>query len=134
MPAGVSVVIENGFATIDFVDPKLKGPGLSKLLKVTPPELVMKRTGVGPRAAVYVVPESYARLAGLHDEPAESATPDEPATPEVKHGYDDGKPDGDWSRAALNEYAANLGLDPAEYKNAALILAAIRAKEAENTA
>lgn len=40
--------------------------------------------------------------------------------------YDDGKPDADWSRKRLNEYAVKLGLDPKQYSNAEKMLAAIR--------
>ncbi|NOR03693.1 hypothetical protein HGK72_26945 [Mycolicibacterium fortuitum] len=66
MPAGVDVVVEDGFATIEFVDRSLRGPGLAKLLEVgTPPELIEKVTL--PRLA-YIVPEGNARLAGLLDE------------------------------------------------------------------
>lgn len=68
MPAGVEVVVENGFATIDFVDKTLRGPGLAKLLAIgTPPDAIEKLTREGPRA-VYVVPEGNAREAGLLDE------------------------------------------------------------------
>lgn len=66
MPVGVDVVVEDGFATIEFVDRSLRGPGLAKLLEVgTPPELIDKVTI--PRLA-YIVPEGNARLAGLLDE------------------------------------------------------------------
>lgn len=66
MPAGVDVVVEDGFATIEFVDRSLRGPSLAKLLEVgTPPELIEKVTL--PRLA-YIVPEGNARLAGLLDE------------------------------------------------------------------
>ncbi|WP_100458942.1 hypothetical protein [Mycobacteroides abscessus] len=68
MPAGVEVVVKEGFATIDFVDGTLRGPGLAKLLEVgTPPEAIEKLTREGPRA-VYVLPEGNAREAGLLDE------------------------------------------------------------------
>lgn len=66
MPAGVDVAVEDGFATIAFVDPSLRGPGLAALFAAgTPPELVEKVTR--PRVA-YTVPEGKARLAGLLDE------------------------------------------------------------------
>jgi hypothetical protein len=68
MPAGVLVVVENGFATIDFVDKAKRGPALAKLFEIgTPPEAIEKLTRSGPRA-VYVVPEGNAREAGLLDE------------------------------------------------------------------
>lgn len=41
-------------------------------------------------------------------------------------GYDDGLPDADWSRSALDAYAAGIGLDPKEFKNKPALLAAIR--------
>lgn len=75
MPAGIEVVVEEGFATIDFVDGTLRGPGLAKLLEVgTPPEAIEKLTREGPRA-VYVVPEGNAREAGLLDEATEHVAP-----------------------------------------------------------
>lgn len=75
MPAGIEVVVEEGFATVDFVDGTLRGPGLAKLLEVgTPPEAIEKLTREGPRA-VYVVPEGNAREAGLLDEATEYIAP-----------------------------------------------------------
>lgn len=75
MPAGIEVVVEEGFATIDFIDGTLRGPGLAKLLEVgTPPEAIEKLTREGPRA-VYVVPEGNAREAGLLDEATEYVAP-----------------------------------------------------------
>ena len=44
-------------------------------------------------------------------------------------GYDDGKPDEDWSRGALNSYASNLGLNAAAMPNKKAVLTAIRAAE-----
>jgi hypothetical protein len=68
MPAGVLVVVENGFATIDFVDKAKRGPALAKLFEIgTPPDAIEKLTRSGPRA-VYLVPEGNAREAGLLDE------------------------------------------------------------------
>lgn len=52
----------------------------------------------------------------------------EVASRDVK-GYDDGKPDADWSRAALNEYATRLGLDPNSFSNKKAVLDAIREVE-----
>lgn len=75
MPVGVEVVVEEGFATIDFVDGTLRGPGLAKLLAIgTPPDAIEKLTREGPRA-VYVVPEGNAREAGLLDEATEFVAP-----------------------------------------------------------
>lgn len=71
MPAGISVVVENGFATIDFVDKSLRGRGLARLFEIgTPPDAIEKQTRSGPRP-LYVVPEGNAREAGLLDEAAQ---------------------------------------------------------------
>lgn len=64
MPAGVEVVVEGGFATIEFVDPARRGPGLAALLEHTPPDLIEKVTRPAVR---YIVPEGNARAAGLLD-------------------------------------------------------------------
>jgi hypothetical protein len=66
VPSGVEVVVEDGFATIDFVDATLRGPGLQKLLEVGGPETVETLTRSGPRRR-YRVPEGNARAAGLLD-------------------------------------------------------------------
>jgi hypothetical protein len=67
MPVGIEVVVENGEATVDFVDPLLKGQGIAALLEVTPPKLVDKVTGPAARVR-YRVPEQFARAAGFLDE------------------------------------------------------------------
>lgn len=67
MPAGVNVVIDQGFAIIDFVNPKLRGPGLIELLRVGGPATIQSDSRRGPRK-VYIVPEGNAREAGLLDE------------------------------------------------------------------
>ena len=70
MPKGVDATVENGFATIEFVDQSLRGPGLAALFAAgTQPELVEKVTR--PRVA-YIVPEGNARAAGLLDEAIEA--------------------------------------------------------------
>jgi hypothetical protein len=71
MPKGVEVYVENGFAEIDFVDRRLRGPGLRALLEVTPPELVETLTRSGPRRR-YRVPTGNAAEAGLLDSPVKS--------------------------------------------------------------
>lgn len=43
--------------------------------------------------------------------------------------YDDGKPDADWTRKALDDYAAKIGLNPKNYGKKDDILAAIRDAE-----
>lgn len=50
--------------------------------------------------------------------------------PESTGSYDDGKPDMDWSRSALNDYATNLGItDAASLPNKQAVLDAIRVIE-----
>lgn len=66
MPKGIDVLIENGFATLDFVDRSTRGPGLAALLNNTPAVMVEKLTRSGPRVQ-YRVPEGNAREAGLLD-------------------------------------------------------------------
>lgn len=122
MPDGVEVTVEGGSAVIEFVDPSKRGPGLAALFAVgTPPELVEKRTRP---SVTYTVPEGNARLAGLLDV-------GEPAADDDGHGYDDGEPDMDWSRPALNKAAEKLGLDPKDYSNKELLLDAIRDAKAK---
>lgn len=125
MPEGVEVTIEDGVATVVFTDPALRLPGVGALLyAAVDPFDVQKVTH--PDVA-YVVPESVARGAGLVDDVV--IPPATPATPE-QHGYDDGKPDMDWSRAAMDEYAVGLGIDPKQHHNKGALLKAIRAAEA----
>ncbi|AVR55937.1 hypothetical protein SEA_YAHALOM_16 [Mycobacterium phage Yahalom] len=72
MPAGIEVVVEDGFATIDFLDPKLKGPALGRLIESGGPGVVepLTREKGSPRKR-YRVPEGNAREAGLLDEARE---------------------------------------------------------------
>lgn len=178
MPAGVEVVVEGGFATIEFVDPNKRGPGLAALLAHTPSELIEKVTRPAVR---YIVPEGNARAAGLLDKAsrvsalaapvvtsaadASGATPPEAPSVTELHaqtvrtgsysdefdkggvvvgsavvkpavaesglpptGYDDGFPDMDWSRKAIDAYAAALTppLDTTGEKNKQDAIAAIR--------
>lgn len=71
MPKGVEAVVEDGFATIDFVDPALRGPGLQKLIEIGGPEMIETITREGPRRR-YRVPEGNAREAGLIDSPVQA--------------------------------------------------------------
>lgn len=120
MPEGISVVVEDGFATFDFVDPKLKGPTLSKLIATYGPEVIETLTRTGPRR-LYRVPEGNAREVGLLDG---GGAPEAPVVASVTY---DGKPDADWHRAALNAYAAALGIpNPSALPNKGAILKAIR--------
>lgn len=122
MPEGVETTVEDGFATIHFADNEKRGPGLAALLEHTPPELIDKRTR--PRVT-YTVPEGNAREAGLLD-----GSFDDPGPAGDGQGYDDGEPDLDWSRPALDAAAVELGLDPAEYSNKPKLLDAIREAKA----
>ncbi|UVT31445.1 endonuclease VII [Mycobacterium phage Sejanus] len=159
MPEGVNVVVEDGFATVEFVDKKLGGPALAKVFaQGTPPELVEKRTR--PRVT-YTMPEGNARAAGLLDEADVPAAivdtteiPDGEAVPEpvlVEGGplpdgslpvletsgddapksWPDGEPNDDWKRPELDSYAAALGLDTRGLPNKDAVLKAIHDKEAE---
>lgn len=66
MPKGVETFVEGGFATVDFVDPNLKGAALAKLIEIGGPESVEVITRDGPRRK-YRVPEGNADAAGLVD-------------------------------------------------------------------
>lgn len=111
MPAGVDVVVDDGFATIDFVDRKLRGPGIARLLEAGGPETIEKLTG-GLRA-VYRVPEGNAREAGLLDEPVHGS---------VVHVAEDGTetpsvPDADGMHTLISTGYANGGLLPPVVNN-----------------
>lgn len=73
MPAGVNVMVDNGFATIDFVDRKLRGPALNALVEFGGAATVQKlsREKGAPRD-LYKVPEGNARAVGLLDEDTEA--------------------------------------------------------------
>ena len=61
---------------------------------------------------------------------APGSTVSAPTPPAPTSTYDDGLPDLDWSRAALNEYAVNLGItDAAALPNKQAVLDAIRVIE-----
>lgn len=125
MPDGVVVEVEDGFAIIDFVDRKKRGPGLRKLVERYGPEVIETLTRTGPRR-MYRVPEGNAREVGLIDTPPVPAAP-VAAAPAVT--YDDGFPDADWHRAALDEYAEKIGIaNAAKLPNKTAVLSAIRAR------
>ncbi|AYD82011.1 hypothetical protein I5G60_gp16 [Mycobacterium phage Saguaro] len=67
MPQGIIATVDDGFATIDFVDPSLRGPALTRLVEIGGPETIETLTRVGPRRQ-YRVPEGNAREAGLLDD------------------------------------------------------------------
>jgi hypothetical protein len=66
MAHGVIVTVEDGFAELDFTDPRLKATSLGVLLEIGGPESIDINTG-GTRRT-YIVPEGNAREAGLLDE------------------------------------------------------------------
>jgi hypothetical protein len=66
VPKGVEVVVENGFATIDFTDVSLRGPALQRLLEIGGPETIETLTREGPRRK-YRVPVGNVTEAGLLD-------------------------------------------------------------------
>lgn len=133
MPNGVEVLVEDGIASIEFVDPSLRGVGLTELFKHAPADQVHRLS----RPSVhYRVPVEYARAAGLLDEAAigESDDADEGA-----QGYDDGFPDMDWKRDAIDKFAAELEppagpLDTTGEPNKPAAIAAIKkaVEEAKN--
>jgi hypothetical protein len=66
MPEGIVATVDDGFATLDFVDPSLRGPALASLLEIGGPATIETITRQGPRRQ-YRVPEGNAREAGLLD-------------------------------------------------------------------
>ena len=182
MPKGIAVGVEDGAATIEFVDHTLRGVTLAELFKHTPdPSVVVKTT----RPLAYTVPVEVARAAGLLDEhrdepadvvgefvqpigietldadqlavvvdgagvehtgtlPTEGRSAEEPAPTETPAAeeptqtptYDDGLPDMDWSRPAINDFAAALTppLDVTGEKSKELAIKAIEDHQAANKA
>ncbi len=64
MPEGISVIVDDeGYANITFLDRRLRGPALGKLIAIGGAETVEKSTENG--YPVYRVPEGNARAAGL---------------------------------------------------------------------
>ena len=129
MPEGIITTIEDGFAVIDFIDPALRGPGLNRLIAAYGPEIIETLTRTGPRR-LYRVPEGNAREVGLLDEGLLVSEPVPVAEQSESPNYDDGKPDADWHRGALDAYATKLGIDTHKLPNKGAVLAAIRAAEA----
>lgn len=72
MPEGIVATVDDGFATLDFVDTSLRGPALTKLIEIGGAATIETITRVGPRRQ-YRVPEGNAREAGLLDAAAGSA-------------------------------------------------------------
>jgi hypothetical protein len=63
---GVIATVEDGFATLEFTDPRLQATSLGVLLDIGGPETIDIDTG-GTRRT-YIVPEGNAREAGLLDD------------------------------------------------------------------
>jgi hypothetical protein len=140
----MEVIIEDGMASIVFPSRAARLRGVNDLLRAAgDPSLVVKVTL--PEVA-YIVPEAVARSAGFVDvklpgtptpapaaatAPAGAPTGPVTAPPPIPGvgGYDDGKPDMDWSRGALDAYATGLGIDPKQYRNKESVLEAIRSVE-----
>lgn len=117
MPAGIVATIEDGFATLDFVDKTLKGRALAKLIEVGGPRSIDIDTHSG-RRYLYTVPEGNAREAGLLD----GATPTPPAVAAVRPTEPINWPTTEWSFAALRKHATGLGKDPSALRSKAAVL------------
>lgn len=66
MPAGIIATVDNGFATLDFVNPALKGPALDALIELGGAESIETITRDGPRRK-YRVPADNAEELDLLD-------------------------------------------------------------------
>ena len=86
MPQGITATVDAGFATLDFVDPALRGPALTRLLDIGGPESIETLTRRGPRR-LYRVPEGNAREAGLLDK--RKTHPSAPAGAGIDSGFAD---------------------------------------------
>ncbi|QNL30140.1 hypothetical protein SEA_MARIOKART_13 [Gordonia phage Mariokart] len=119
MPEGIIAEVDEGFATIDFVDRSLRGPGLAKLIEIGGGESIDTLTRSGPRRQ-YRVPEGNAREAGLLDDPADAAPAPEPVV------LPEGEPNEDWKFDQLKAYAADHDVDTDGMRSKAEVLAAIQ--------
>lgn len=143
-PAGVEVVVADGFAIIDFTDPDQRGPALAKLIDIGGGESIEPLTRRGPRKR-YRVPEGNAREAGLLTEATSvnalasgdtghaqrladvwrGTTP--AATDAERTPAADGDPTAEWTRAELDAYALDVKhIDTTHEPNKAAVLAAIK--------
>ncbi|AGU91935.1 hypothetical protein ADAWI_12 [Mycobacterium phage Adawi] len=66
MPAGIIATVDNGYATIDFLDKSLRGPALAELVEIGGPASIETITRDGPRRK-YRVLVGNAQAAGLLD-------------------------------------------------------------------
>jgi len=151
---GVAVAVADGLATIDFIDPGLRGPALARLIDIGGPLSVETLTRRGPRRLCRV-PEGNAREAGLLDDGTEvdahasgdsgfaaalaDAGHHQPDTASarvaaggaaVHRRYPDGEPDDAWRRPELDAYANVVkGIDTTDLPTKADVLATINNKE-----
>jgi hypothetical protein len=65
--SGIAVAVADGLATIDFIDPALRGPALARLVDIGGQLSIETLTRRGPRR-LYRVPEGNPREAGLLDD------------------------------------------------------------------
>lgn len=119
MPAGVEVLVEGGFATIDFVDPKLRGVGVAALLEHTPPEFIETLTRTGPRR-LYRVPEGNAREAGLIDKASQVEALEAPDTSSAGNAFGAVPPEFP-STANLHAQVVRSGSYASEYADGGLL-------------
>ena len=105
MPDGIEVLVEDGTAAIEFVDPELRGPGLAELFKHASADEVQKVT----RPSVqYLVPVEHARAAGLLDEAAPRDVPADEVAQFVQPVGVEAPADGTFTDLATGEDGAPL--------------------------
>jgi hypothetical protein len=136
MPKGVETYVENGFATIEFVDPSLRGPGLQRLLDIGGPETIDTITRDGPRRK-YRTPAGNAAEAGLLDTATPALVPASQTAAEPINYTSAAKqlqdvmarvaqtayePTLDWSFASLKAHAVSVGKDPSALRSKADVL------------
>lgn len=102
MPEGIIATVDNGFATLDFVDRDLRGPALAELISIGGPESVETLSRSGPRRQ-YRVPEGNAREAGLLDDEVPGAV------------YSAGHDTGAAAATQASDPNVNPGLDGADW-------------------
>ncbi|WIC89995.1 hypothetical protein SEA_SISKO_13 [Gordonia phage Sisko] len=127
MPEGIIAEIDEGFATLDFVDRSLRGPALQKLIEIDGGASIEVQTRSGPRKK-YRVPEGNAREAGLLDEalPAPpTGNPGDPNKSDPAPEYPEGEPSADWKFDQLKAYAAAHNVDTDGLRSKVDVLAAI---------
>lgn len=66
MPTGIIATVDDGYATVDFVDPALRGPGLQAVIDIAGPHAIETITRKGPRRQ-YKMLVGNAEAAGLLD-------------------------------------------------------------------